>query len=73
MTIKYKNNKGSNERKSNQGNMKSHNQDIKEQLKEKSFGKYDQEEIEEAAGKRGQTSGDSFDKIMPKNRSQKKK
>ena len=33
MNIKYKNNKSSNERKSNQGNMKSHNKDLKEQLK----------------------------------------
>lgn len=72
MNIKYKNNKGSNERKSNQGNMKSHDKDIKEQLKEKNFGKYEQEETEEAAGDRGQTSGDSFDKTMPKKRSPKK-
>lgn len=62
MSIKYKNSKGLNEKKSNQGSMSFHHEFADEQLKEEHFGKKDQERVEQNAGDRGETSGESFDK-----------
>jgi hypothetical protein len=65
MSIKYKNDKGLNERKSNQGSMSLNLETVDEQLKEERFGLKDQELIEAVAGEKGTTSGDSFDKNIP--------
>ncbi len=62
MSIKYKNNKGLNEKKSNQGSMNFNHEFTDEQLREEYFGSNDQEKVEEHAGDRGETSGESFDK-----------
>lgn len=66
MSIKYKNDKGLNERKSNQGSMSLNLENVEDQLKEERFGLKDQEKVENIAGDKGVTSGDSFDKITRK-------
>ncbi len=61
MTIKYNNEKGLNERKSNQSSQHLE-EGSKENFSKKRFGDKDQEKIESIAGEQGVSSGDSFDK-----------
>lgn len=65
MSIKYKNKKGLNELKSNQGSMNINVEDIPEEFEEKRFEVNDQEKVESHAGEQGMTSGESFDKHPP--------
>ena len=66
MSIKYKNDKGLNEKKSTQAAMNIKESDIDEQLKRSRFGDTDQDQTEERAGEQGATSGESFDKNVTK-------
>ena len=62
MSIKYKNSKGLNERKSNQGSLNIHLDDMQVEDDEKRFTGKDQDYIESHSGEQWETSGDSFDK-----------
>lgn len=73
MPIKYKNKNGLNERKSNQGSMSLDRDKLPKDFKEDYFEIHDQEKIESMAGEKGVTSGDSFDKNLPKNKAFKDK
>ncbi len=68
MATKTKNSKGLNERKSNQGSMNIHSPSSPRKIKEEYFEVKDQETIEQKAGEQGQTSGESFDKNVTKNK-----
>lgn len=65
MSIKYENEKGLNEKKSNQGSMNIHPDYDPDHLEEKKFEIYDQERVEQGAGEGGYTNGESFDKYPP--------
>ena len=62
MSIKYKNSKGLNEKKSSQSSMNTGGLSVHDEFKEEYFEGDDQEQVENSSGEQGQTSGDSFDK-----------
>lgn len=62
MPIKYKNNEGLNELKSNQSTHGLRDDYDPDDLKEEHFEVKDQEKVEQGAGEGGYTSGESFDK-----------
>ena len=66
MSIKYKNDKGLNEKKASQAAMNTGGKVLREEFRDEYFEIDDQDSIEEKSGEQGQTSGKSFDKHRQK-------